>query len=834
MSDQPSQITTPAVTLIDSPERIVRRPQDALHACLSLAGIGLVLLLAIYAHGTTSGVTEDVSSAVAKTARQVLLVPVNVLEGAVAYLAPLAVIIATLARRHWRTTALILAAGSVAAIITQMAIYLLTHAVNNPLTTALSAPGTFGPRLTLSTYIATLAAVLTTAGAAGRSRTVRTSWYALSAVLFLAVIQGKQSLPAVLIALLVGRTVALTVCYFAGLRSNRAWGASLVQGLHRAGLAPRLVVRLDPVDDLEAWQVTAPNESGLGGVVPDPLTDPHSFHIPRAWPGIRPHTQRTFAVWDEDDQRMDVIVLDSERHVLGVLSSMLDTIRNRGLEQRWIPTVKETAERMILMNHSARAAGVRTRTTGTASQADSSIIIPFEPLPPTESSSPDKPLTKAAITNLWEQLCAAHTAGLAHHNISERAIAVGEDGHPWLLNWDDGEIAASDLSHRIDNAQMLTLTALHVGAERAIDIARDVIGQEALDAVAPLLQKAALPAATRAGLRKQRDLLADLREALMAESDIADTAPMRLERISVRTVLLVVIGVVAAIIVFGSLRISDITEAVHNANPWWMLVSFACGLITYLGAAIGLVAFTPEKIGLWRTTLVQVAASIVTLVAPAGIGPAAMDLRYLTKARVPTALAGATVALTQVSRFVITVLLLVIVALGSGSAGSITLPQLPTVITVLSVITVAAVAFVIPPVRTWVWQKAGPTLTQIWPRVVWAIGNPKRLGLAILGNIIMTIGYVAAFGFALLAFGYTLSPISLAITFLVSNSAGSVVPSPGGVGPVEVALTSGLALAGIPYATALSTTVIYRLLTFWGRVPLGWVALRYLEKTRAI
>ena len=211
-----------------------------------------------------------------------------------------------------------------------------------------------------------------------------------------------------------------------------------------------------------------------------------------------------------------------------------------------------------------------------------------------------------------------------------------------------------------------------------------------------------------------------------------------------------------------------------------------------------------------------------------------MDLRYLTKARVPTALAGATVALTQVSRFVITVLLLVIVALGSGSAGSITLPQLPTVITVLGVIALAAAAFVIPQVRTWVWQKIGPTLTQIWPRVVWAIGNPKRLALAVLGNIIMTVGYVAAFGFALLAFGYTLSPISLTITFLISNSAGSVVPSPGGVGPVEVALTSGLTLAGIPYATALSTTVIYRLLTFWGRVPLGWVALRYLEKTRAI
>ena len=59
-------------------------------------------------------------------------------------------------------------------------------------------------------------------------------------------------------------------------------------------------------------------------------------------------------------------------------------------------------------------------------------------------------------------------------------------------------------------------------------------------------------------------------------------------------------------------------------------------------------------------------------------------------------------------------------------------------------------------------------------------------------------------------------------------------PSPGGIGPVEAALTGGLALAGIPYSVAFSTAVLYRFFTFWGRVPLGWIALRIAGRKNII
>lgn len=143
---------------------------------------------------------------------------------------------------------------------------------------------------------------------------------------------------------------------------------------------------------------------------------------------------------------------------------------------------------------------------------------------------------------------------------------------------------------------------------------------------------------------------------------------------------------------------------------------------------------------------------------------------------------------------------------------------------------ITVVLLVVPPARVWLWQKLGPTLRQVWPRVLWVVGSPRRLVMGIGGNVVMTIGYVAAFGAALAAFGYTLPVTTLAITYLTSNTVGAAVPSPGGIGPVEAALTGGLTVAGIPAGIAFSAALVFRVLTFWMRVPFGWLALRYLQR----
>ena len=95
---------------------------------------------------------------------------------------------------------------------------------------------------------------------------------------------------------------------------------------------------------------------------------------------------------------------------------------------------------------------------------------------------------------------------------------------------------------------------------------------------------------------------------------------------------------------------------------------------------------------------------------------------------------------------------------------------------------IITIALAVPKIRNELWKRLEPAWNQIWQRLVWVLGQPQRLAVGILGNLIMTVSYVAAFGASLAAFGYTLDPTTLAITFLASTSLGSVVPSPGGTG----------------------------------------------------
>lgn len=395
-----------------------------------------------------------------------------------------------------------------------------------------------------------------------------------------------------------------------------------------------------------------------------------------------------------------------------------------------------------------------------------------------------------------------------------------------------GEVSSPALARTLDLASVLALLALRVGAERAMASATRSLSTNDLEAIAPLFQPVALPERTRAEARRKKKVLPQVQELLVAVlPQVADVPPMQMRRFSVRTIVTVTIAVVAGYLVFTTVNFSEIATSVASSNPVWLVAAFAVGLLTFIGSAMTLVAFSPVKISLWRTSLVQVAASVVSLVAPSGVGPAALNLRFLQRNRLDTPMAVATVALVQVSQFVTTILLLIGIALVTGSSGALdSLPSGTVLITVLVIVAIVGVLFALPNVRRWILGKIRPTLVQIWPRLVWVVGQPTRLISAIVGNVIMTSSYVAAFGFTMLAFGQTMPLTQLAITYLAGNAVGAAVPTPGGIGTVEAALTAGLRAGGIPAGPAASIALIFRVVTFWIRIPLGWLALRSLQK----
>ena len=603
-----------------------------------------------------------------------------------------------------------------------------------------------------------------------------------------------------------------------------------------------LVTPVDPADDARAGETMdalgrTGDEDAPGHA--DDLPD-DSPADPAALALTRSGDNRVYAMFTGDGRRRDVVVLDGDRHVIGTLTRAWRALRLRGIEGRTAISLKAAAERIALLSYAATAAGVRTPRLEGIGIADDSVVMVQEHAADAVSlrDASDELLAgergDAILAQAWEQLRRAHEAGLTHHALTPDVLLVHHDAHGdphvWLTGWELGEIASSVLSRRLDLTQMLALLALRVGAERALASAVRALPDEDIAAIGPLLQTIALPPATRVEVRRAKGLLDELREALVARLPQADVQPQNITRFGARTIIMVTLTIVAVAVIVTTMNFEEIAASIAAANPWWVAASFAFGAVTWFGAALTFSAFSPEKLPLWRATLTQMAGSFVALAAPAGIGPAALNLRMLTRRGVATPMAVATVALVQVSQFVVTVLLLVVLSILTGSGGLIELPSTTVLLAITGVALAVVATLLVPAVRRWAWEKARPTLEQVWPRLSQMLGQPARLALGLGGNVVMTLGYVLAFDAALAAFGRSLNLVDVAVIYLVGNALGALVPTPGGLGGVEGALTAGLTAAGIPASIAFSVTMLYRVVTYWGRVPIGWVAMRYLER----
>ncbi|WP_147919053.1 lysylphosphatidylglycerol synthase transmembrane domain-containing protein [Ruania zhangjianzhongii] len=918
------------ITVLDIPLVRVRRPIDLVMMLATVAGIVAVLVLSVFAYRTTTAVTQDVQSVFAQVLRNILLVPINAIEGFLTLILPIVVIAEQLFRRQVRAVIDAVAAALAAILITSAAVWLLHSLAPEAMLRALRLHEGTDLVMTITPMVAGLAAFLTGTGTRDERRLVGISWNLLWVVLVVSVIAGESTLAGAIISVLIGRAVGLGMRYASGVLSRRAHGQVLVEGIRRAGVDAVSVIRIGDSTDaasLQSESVTATNPIGYvapsgsrapvdDGAAPSgaPLTsaggpagvtppghgevaphgpgeaaprgpgrevparpDGNAGTAPPPGPGTGPprypgsgpgglaeaddaapsgavvpdHVQesatvatereganRVYAVTDTTGQRWDAVVLDADRQVIGWLNGLITTLTRRGLDRRTSVGLRQSAERASLMYYAASAAGVNCPRLHGIAEAGASVLLLGEHVRDAQQLAdlPDTAITDDVMMNAWEQLRIAHTSGLAHRNICADTVSVvssGSDaGQVWLNGWEEGEIAATSLARRVDLAQLLTLFALRVGPQRAVAAASRSLNIAQLAEIAPLLQPIAMPAQTRAAARANKAGMRTLRSHLVDFIPTAgDVEPIQLARFNARTAITLTVAVVAGWVLLTTLNFETITEVVVDANPMWMVVAFGLGLLTYLGGAMGLTGLSPDRLGLWRTTLVQVAASVITLVAPAGVGPAALNLRYMQKRGVATPMALATVALLQVSQFVTTVLLLIAIALLTGSSGA--LQQVPSgavLIGVGVVLLLVGVVMAVGSLRRWVIAKVRPTLQQVWPRLVWVIGQPHRLAMALGGNLLMTAGYLGAFAAALAAFGQSLPPTSLAIVYLTGNAVGSAIPTPGGIGTVELALSTGLTTAGIAAAAAASTAVLFRVLTFWIRVPLGWWALRYLQR----
>lgn len=436
----------------------------------------------------------------------------------------------------------------------------------------------------------------------------------------------------------------------------------------------------------------------------------------------------------------------------------------------------------------------------------------------------------AGATTLFAALRRLHDAGVAHRDV--RAGNVFMSGsRAGFCSLDAAEPGASELTRRLDLAQALATLAVTGGPDGAVTALRAGYGPVDPVAVASVVQPVALTPWGWRAARAASGSLNEIRHQLLGGNATVPAA-LRLERFRWRTVATTVALTVAAYLLIGEISGVNVLGTLRQANPGWLAVAVLASAVTYLAAAIGIIAFVPQRLSIWRGVFVQLATAFVGVAMPPTVGHVAVNARYLHKQNVDEGTIAASVTVSQLVNVVTTVLLLIVLGVltGSGLSKFKIAPGADLIIG-LAVIAVAIIVVLsVPQTRKKVTGTVWPHVRQVWPRLLDAVSRPLRLAVAAGANLLLSAAYSLALIAALRSVGAHPAILAAAVVFLAGNTVGSATPTPGGLGGVEAVMAAGLTAIGIPAHQAIPAVLLFRMATFWLPIPFGWISYVVLQR----
>jgi len=788
------------IEVTDQLERRIRKPVDLLRCALSCLEIVALVLAGIAASATTTGVETDIVGASRRLPHALLdVAPKVALIGL--FIVPVALGLQLLLRRQLRRVAEAVATGVLAAAVASVTDDLLRNAAASRLYDAIimSRPGA-SHVAALDPYLVGLVAYLTMISLVGRPSWRNAMWVAAGVYSVVLVTALHTTVLSLLITLAAGRAIGLAVRYVAGSASQRPGARDIAAALAAAGVRVTAIRR-----------------------VPQPRT---------GVAGSRRYTATTGEAAPGEAAGLDVVVYDQDQQAAGAIYRVYRSVRLLGQVSRNTPlSVDHEVERRALLSYAAEDAGAPTPPLRAYVRVGpEASVLAYTHYEGTTLANRNPGCSDAELSSIWDAVSRLHSHRVTHRALTADRILLTGDGQAILLDPGDGDVAATDLQIRLDLSQLLAELALFVGPQRAADLAQEKASADELVAVLPLLQPVVLARSTRHALRHRRDVLPALRKLLSAAVPEGSVVAVRLERIRLRTLLTMVASVVAAYLLAGELERASLASVLRSADWRWSIVGLALSATTYIGAALALSGFVPARLKFFRTLFVQVAGSFVTLVTPAAVGGAALNVRYLQRKKVPAPVAAASVGLAQVVAFVLHISLIVVFAAIAGTTAKTPIhPPRWAYYVLAGIVAVALAVFALPAGRRLLRARVTPTLGQVLPRLLEVAQQPRKLAEGVGGQLMLTASYILCLAACVAAFGRSVPIASVAVVYLTGSAIGSIVPTPGGLGAVEAALTAGLTAAGLHSAVAVSSVLLFRLLTFWFPVPVGWVALSYLE-----
>ena len=477
---------------------------------------------------------------------------------------------------------------------------------------------------------------------------------------------------------------------------------------------------------------------------------------------------------------------------------------------------------------------------GTAGPAGDALLVSRLPAGRALADADPADVSDAALDSLYRQLLILRRARIAHGAISGDTLLVDPASDTIVLTeFRNASSGASPDQLDGDVAGAMAATAVLAGAERAAAAAARCLPPDILEGALRQLHPPALDPALRPSLRRNRELLPEVRQRAAQAASIAVPELVEPRRVSWPTLIMIIGTLIGGWALIGVLiDVSKSFDTVIGADWLWVIMALVLAQLAYVASAVESVGSVAGPLPFLRVLGVEVANSFSAL-AGGTAAVFATRVRFYQQQGYDASVALSSGAIMSVVSWISTGVLLVISLpfawgsihfdVGSTLSGDSKLVWLILAAVVLIALA-AGVVLAVPRLRRLAAEKARPRVRDIMSNFKEVARSPSKLLLLAGGAVGRDLLIAMALSVSLRAFGDHLRLPILIVVITLAGMIGGASPSPGGMGVVEAGLILGLTAAGVAEADATAAVFVQRLFTSYLPPIWGWIALVWMRK----
>jgi uncharacterized membrane protein YbhN (UPF0104 family) len=316
-------------------------------------------------------------------------------------------------------------------------------------------------------------------------------------------------------------------------------------------------------------------------------------------------------------------------------------------------------------------------------------------------------------------------------------------------------------------------------------------------------------------------------------------------------------GVAVAVVVLGIVHRSAVDaggDSLSGADGEWLVAAVLATLAMWVAGTVSLLGSLPTRPPLRRMFAVQFAASFANHLLPAGSGAIAVNMRFLQRHGVSRGAAVGAVGLNSLATGITHLVLLAgAVAIapstlgrvgdrvpGRPIAGPLTHPGTGVALAIGALGVLIGLVVTLRRPRRWLGRRTVRSMSAM-ARMAREMGelkavlrHPYRAAALWLGSLVLPFLHALILFSILRSLGVSIPIGVVMVIYLGVSAVTAVIPSPGAIGGLDVALVAGLVAAGASSATAVGTVLGYRLITVWLPLPPAACVFAVLLRRRII